>query len=133
MSADLILYSNPMSHGRIARWMLEEVGQPHTVHYLDFPSMKADAYLAVNPMGKVPALQHGEALVTEAAALCAYLAAAFPDTGLQPAAGTPAHADYLRWLFFAAGPVEAAVTARSLNLLARPKSAPWRAMEASKT
>ena len=72
-------------------------------------------------MGKVPALKHGAAVVTEAAAVCAYLAAAFPEAGLAPAAGTAAYADYLRWLFFAAGPLEAAVTAKSLNLLAPPE------------
>lgn len=123
MSADLILYSNPMSRGRIARWMLEEVGQPYRVEYKEYAALKDAAYLAINPMGKVPALQHGGALVTECAAICAYLAAAFPDAGLSPPPGTVTHADYLRWLFFAAGPVEAAVTARALGLLAPPERA----------
>ena len=123
MSDDLILYSNPRSRGRIARWMLEEVGRPYTVHYVEYAAMKDDAYLAINPMGKVPALKHGDAIVTECAAICAYLAAAFPDAGLAPARGTQAHADYLRWLFFAAGPVEAAVTARALGMLAPPERA----------
>jgi glutathione S-transferase len=123
MSADLILYSNPMSRGRIARWMLEEVGQPYIVEYVDFAAMKDPSYLAVNPMGKVPALRHGDAIVSECAAICAYLAAAFPQAGLAPDPGTPAYAAYLRWLFFAAGPVEAAVTARSLDLLAPPEKA----------
>ena len=121
MSADLILYSNPMSRGRMARWMLEELGQPYRVEYLEFPAMKDAAYLAVNPMGKVPALKHKSAIVTETAAICAYLAAAFPEAGLAPVSGTPAAADYMRWLFFAAGPLEAAVTAKSLNLLAPPE------------
>ena len=121
MSANLTLYSNPMSRGRIARWMLEEVGQPYTVEYLEYPAMKGSAYLAINPMGKVPAIRHGDAVVTEVAAICAYLAAAFPQAGLAPDPGTPAAADYLRWLFFTAGPVEAAVTAKSLNLLAPPE------------
>ena len=123
MSANLILYSNPMSRGRIARWMLEEIGQPYEVHYKDFAALKEEAYLAVNPMGKVPALRHGDAIVTECAAICAYLAAAFPEAGLVPEHGTRAHADYLRWLFFAAGPVEAAVTAKALGLLAPPERA----------
>ena len=123
MSADLTLYANPMSRGRIARWMLEEVGQPYTVRHMDFAALKDDAYLAINPMGKVPALKHGDALVTECAAICAYLAAAYPDAGLEPDRGTAAHADYLRWLFFAAGPVEAAVTAKALGLLAPPERA----------
>jgi len=123
MRADLILYSNPMSRGRIAHWMLEEVGQPYETEYLDFPALKDASYLAINPMGKVPALRHGDAVVTECAAICAYLAAAFPEAGLAPDPGTQAHADYLRWLFFAAGPVEAAVTAKALGLLAPPERA----------
>ncbi|HWI87365.1 MAG TPA: glutathione S-transferase N-terminal domain-containing protein [Sphingomonas sp.] len=123
MSAKLILYSNPMSRGRIARWMLEEVGQPYEIDYLEFDAMKDASYLTINPMGKVPALKHGDTLVTECAAICAYLAAAFPEAALQPEAGTSAYGDYLRWLFFAAGPVEAAVTAKALNLLAPPERA----------
>ena len=117
MSDDLVLYSNPMSRGRIARWMLEELGQPYRVEYLEYATMKSPEFLALNPMGKVPTLRHGDAVVTEGAAICAYLAAAFPDAGLQPEPGTPASADYFRWLFFAAGPVEAAVTAKSMGLL----------------
>lgn len=123
MTAELILYSNPMSRGRIARWMLEEIGAPYRVEYLEFDAMKASSYLDINPMGKVPALKHGDILVTECAAICAYLAGAFPAAGLEPDAGTAAHADYLRWLFFAAGPVEAVVTAKALNLLAPPERA----------
>jgi len=119
MSAELILYSNPMSRGRIARWMLEEVGVPYRVEYLDYATtMHSPEFLAINPMGKVPTLRHGVAVVTEAAAICAYLAAAFPEAELEAERGTPAYADYLRWLFFAAGPVEAAVTAKALGLLA---------------
>ena len=121
MSDDLILYSSPLSRGRITRWMLEELGHPYRVEYLDADAMKQADYLAINPMGKVPALRHGDAIITECAAICAYLAAAFPDAGLQPEAGTPASADYYRWLFFAAGPVEAAVTAKALGLLAPPE------------
>jgi glutathione S-transferase len=119
MSTDLILYSNPMSRGRIARWMLEEVGQPYRVEFLDYgTTMRSPDFLKINPMGKVPTLRHGDAIVTEAAAICAYLAAAFPDAGLEAERGTPAYADYLRWLFFAAGPLEAAITAKALGLLA---------------
>jgi glutathione S-transferase len=121
MSAELILYSNPMSRGRIARWMTEELGQPYRVEYLDFETMKGPDYLATNPMGKVPALRHGDIVVTECAAICTYLADAFPEAGLKPTPGTAASADYHRWLFFAAGPVEAAVTARALGLLAPPE------------
>ncbi len=109
--ANLTFYTNPMSRGRIARWMLEEVGQPYDTVVLDYgTTMKAPDYLAVNPMGKVPALRHGDAVVSEGAAICAYLADAFPAAGLAPAPGSAARAPYYRWLFFAAGPYEAAVT-----------------------
>jgi glutathione S-transferase len=114
MADTLTLYTNPMSRGRIARWMLEEVGQPYDVKVLDFgASAKDDAYLAINPMGKVPAITHGDKVVTECAAICAYLADAFPEAGLAP--NTKDRADYYRWLFFAAGPVEAAVTAKTMG------------------
>ncbi|MCV2867865.1 glutathione S-transferase family protein [Defluviimonas sp. WL0002] len=110
--ADLILYSNPMSRGRIARWMLEEIGQPYQVRYLDYgEQMKAPEYLAINPMGKVPALVHGDRVVTEYAAICAYLADAFPDAGLMP----EDRSAYYRWLFFGAGPLEAAIIAKALD------------------
>jgi glutathione S-transferase len=119
MSEEIVLYTNPMSRGRIARWMLEEVGRPYRVELLEYgTTMKAPAYLAMNPMGKVPALRHRGMTVTECAAICAYLADAFPETGLAPAFDDPARGTYLRWLFFGAGPMEAAVTARSLGLLA---------------
>jgi glutathione S-transferase len=115
MDRPLVFYTNPMSRGRIARWMLEEVGAPYRVEVLEYgTAMKSPEYLAINPMGKVPALRHGDAVVTECAAICAYLADAFPEAGLAP---PPAdRAAYYRWLFFAAGPVEAAVTNRSLGV-----------------
>ena len=114
MSDDLVFYTNPQSRGRIARWMLEEVGEPYRVELLDYgTTMKAPEYLAVNPMGKVPAIRHGETVVTECAAICAYLADAFPQAQLAP---TPAERGaYYRWLFFAAGPLEAAITNRHLG------------------
>ena len=115
----LTFYTNPMSRGRIARWMLEEVGTPYDTVVLDYgTTMKGADYLAVNPMGKVPAIKHGDTIVTEAAAICAYLADAFPEAGLAPPPGSRERGPYYRWLFFAAGPVEAAVTAKSLGLLA---------------
>lgn len=118
-SDEIVLYTNPMSRGRIARWMLEEVGQPYRTVVLDYgTTMKAPEYLAINPMGKVPAVTHGAVTVTECAAVCAYLADAFPEAGLAPALNDPARGAYLRWMFFSAGPLEAAVTARSLGLLA---------------
>ena len=109
MADDLIFYTNPMSRGQIVRWMLEEVGAPYQTQILGYDdSMKGADYLAINPMGKVPAIVHRGKVVTECAAICAYLADAFPDAGLAPP--LEARADYYRWLFFAAGPLEPAVT-----------------------
>jgi glutathione S-transferase len=108
MTDDLILYTHPMSRGRIARWMLEEVGAPYRTEVLEYGgSMKAPAYLAINPMGKVPAIRHGDTVITEGAAICAYLADAFPGSKLAPPSGSKARGPYYRWLFFGAGPVEA--------------------------
>ena len=124
MSDELIFYTNPMSRGRIVRWMLEEVGQPYRTELLDFgTTMKAPAYLAINPMGKVPALRHGDAIVTESAAICAYLADAFPQAGLAPAPGSRERAAYYRWLFFGAGPVESAVTNKAMGFQIPPERA----------
>jgi len=121
MADELVFYTNPMSRGRIVRWMLEEVGQPYQTHVLSYAEeMKSPAYLAVNPMGKVPALVHGGAVVTECAAICAYLADAFPEAGLAPPLTDRARGPYYRWLFFAAGPVEAAVGNRALGVEPRP-------------
>ncbi|MBB3935835.1 glutathione S-transferase family protein [Aureimonas phyllosphaerae] len=106
MTDDLVLYTNPMSRGRITRWMLEEVGEPYRVEVLDYATtMKAAEYLAVNPMGKVPALSHRGAVVTEVAAICAYLADAFPEAGLLPEPGA----------------AQAAVTNRTLQVEMTPE------------
>lgn len=114
--SDLTLYTNPQSRGRIAHWMVEELGRPYETVWLGYgPDMKSPAYRAVNPMGKVPAIRHGSVVVTEAAAVCAYLADAFPEAGLAPPAASPERAAYLRWMFFAAGPLEQALTARALG------------------
>jgi glutathione S-transferase len=119
MTEILTFYTNPQSRGRIVRWMLEEVGCAYETEVLDYgTTMKAPEYLDINPMGKVPAIRHGDTVVTEAAAICAYLADAFPDAGLAPPPGNPTRGPYYRWLFFAAGPVEAVVTGKALNLLA---------------
>ena len=116
--AELVLYTNPMSRGRVARWMLEELGQPYRAEIVAYgPELRAPAFLALNPMGKVPVLRHGDAVVSETAAICAYLAAAFPEAGLAPAPGTPESATYYRWLFFAAGPVEAGVANKACGLI----------------
>ena len=122
MSDDLMFYTNPMSRGRIVRWMLEEVGEPYQTQVLDYAStLKGPEYLAVNPMGKVPALKHGDVVVTEAAAICAYLADAFPQKGLAPPVGDKRRGTYYRWLFFGAGPVEQATAVRSLGIEIKPE------------
>jgi glutathione S-transferase len=119
MADELILYTNPMSRGRIARWMLEETGVPYTTEVMTFGgSIKAPEYLAVNPMGKVPVIRHGKTVVTECAAICAYLAETFPDAGLAPRAEE--RGSYYRWMFFAAGPLEAAVTNHALGFRTPP-------------
>lgn len=115
MPHELTFYTNPRSRGRIVRWMLEEVGAPYETEVVEYgEGMRSPAYLAINPMGKVPAVVHRGAVVTECAAICAYLADAFPDAGLLP---KPEHrAAYYRWLFFAAGPLEAAIIDRALGV-----------------
>ena len=117
----LTLYTHPQSRGRIARWMCEELTEAAGIAYdavvLDYgTTMKAPEYLAINPMGKVPAIVHDGTVVTEAAAICAYLADAFPQAGLAPAPGDPARGAYYRWMFFAAGPLEQAVVNRTLGV-----------------
>lgn len=119
--ADFTLYTNPMSRGRMARWMIEETGLDHTVEIVGFgPDMNTPAYLALNPMGKVPCLVHGSAIVTEVAAICAYLADAAPDARLCPPVGTPERGSYYRWMFFS-GPVEAAALNQSLGFTLKPE------------
>ncbi|HRQ66170.1 MAG TPA: glutathione S-transferase family protein [Xanthomonadaceae bacterium] len=115
MSDELVFYTNPRSRGRIARWMLEEVGAPYRTEILDYgTTMKAPEFLAINPLGKVPALVHGGQTITECAAICAYLADAFPEAGLAP---PPAERGrYHRWMYFAAGPLEAAISIRTLGV-----------------
>jgi glutathione S-transferase len=114
--SELIFYTHPQSRGRIVHWMLEELGEPYRTVWLEYGgSMKSADYLAVNPMGKVPALRDGAVVVTEAAAICAYLADRFPAKGLAPPPGSAARAPYYRWLFFTAGPLEMATTAKALG------------------
>lgn len=115
MSEEIVFYSNPRSRGAIVAWMLEEVGVRYRTEVLDFgPPMKRPEYMALNPMGKVPAIVHGGTVVTECAAICAYLADAFPGAGLAPP--TAARGAYYRWLFFAAGPLEHAITNQALKV-----------------
>lgn len=121
MAGSLVFYTNPMSRGRIVRWMLEEVGKPYETRVLDYAStMKAPEYLAINPMGKVPAIVHGGTVVTECAAICAYLADAYPEAGLAPPPTDTLRGPYYRWLFFAAGPLEAAASNKALGFVVPP-------------
>jgi glutathione S-transferase len=117
--ADLVFYTNPQSRGRIVRWMLEEVGQPYETEIIPYDQLKGDRYLAVNPMGKVPAIKHRGHVVTECAAICTYLADAFPEAMLGPRADEKA--DYYRWLFYAAGPLEQAVTNSAMGWTPTPE------------
>lgn len=115
MAEQLVFYTNPQSRGRVVRWMLEEAGADYRTEVLDYATTMQDAaYAAINPMRKVPAIVHQGRTVTECAAICAYLAEAFPDAGLAPRAEE--RADYYRWLFFAAGPIEQAITDRHCGL-----------------
>ena len=133
MSDELVFYTNPMSRGRIVRWMLEELGRPYKTELIDYASkMKSPEYLAINPMGKVPALRHGDTVVTEAGAICAYLADAFPEAGLAPPLGNKARGAYFRWLFYGAGVVEPAFVTKSLGFTVAPdqqRRAGWGSFE----
>lgn len=113
---NLTLYTNPYSRGRTVSWMLEELGVPYDVKIMEFNgNIKSPEYLAINPMGKIPALVHGDVVVTEVSAICAYLADQFPEKHLAPAPGSPERGIYYRWLFFAAGPLELAMTAKTYH------------------
>jgi glutathione S-transferase len=117
--ADLIFYTNPQSRGRIIRWMLEEIGHPYETQVIPYDEIKSDRFLAINPMGKVPAIKHSDHVVTECAAICAYLADVFPDARLGPR--DDEKADYYRWLFYASGPVEAAVSNQAVGWVPTPE------------
>jgi len=114
--SDITFYTNPQSRGQIVHWMLEELGVPYDTEWLEYvEDMKSPDYLAVNPMGKVPAIKHRNVVVTEAAAICAYLAVSYPERGLAPAVGDPRLGDFYRWMHFASGPLEMAATASSMG------------------
>ena len=117
--ADITFYTNPQSRGRIVHWLLEELGVPYDMNILDFEKgdHKKPEYLKINPLGKVPAVVHRGVVVTEAAAICTYLADAYPEAGLAPALNDPQRGTYLRWLFFGAGCIEPAIVDK---LFARP-------------
>lgn len=111
----LTLYTNPMSRGKIAEWMLAEVGVPYEKIELEYgAAMKTPEFLTLNPMGKVPTLVHNGKVVTEAAAICMYLAEAFPDAQLNPLESE--RADYYRWMFFAASTLEQGLAFRGAGI-----------------
>jgi len=114
--SDLTFYTNPMSRGRIIRWMLEEVGQPYETVIIPWGANRSPDYLKVNPMGKVPTVVHGDTVVTECAAICAYLADAFPQAKLAPPSGSRLRGPYYRWLFFGAGPIEQTAAFQALKV-----------------
>jgi len=114
--AAMTFYTHPWSRGRIVRWMLEEVGADYEVVIKEFgKSMKAPDYLALNPMGKVPALVDRGVVITEVGAICTYLADRFPEKKLAPPIDNPERGSYLRWIFFIAGPLEMATTAKAFG------------------
>jgi glutathione S-transferase len=113
--AKLTLYHAAPSRSSIVHWMLEEVGEPYDLHLLSLQAgeNRAPQYLAVNPMGKVPALRHGDVVITEAAAICTYLADAFPKAKLNIPIGDPRRGIYLKWLFFGPSCLEPAIQDRA--------------------
>jgi len=115
--ADLTLYHAAPSRSSTVLWMLEEIGQPYDVHLLNLETKenRQPDYLAINPMGKVPAVNHKGTIITEVAAICTYLADAFPQAGLTIAIDDPRRGAYLKWLFFAPSCIEPAILDRVLK------------------
>jgi len=125
--ADLTLYHIAPSRSSIVHWMLEEVGEPFDIHLLSMQKgeNREPAFLAVNPMGKVPALRHGDVVITESAAICLYLADAFPNAGLTVPIGDPRRGPFLKWLFFGPSVIEPAIMDRAYK---RAEEAPRAAL-----
>jgi glutathione S-transferase len=117
MADEIIFYTSPMSRGRMIHWMLEEIGAPYRVEPVDLQKgeHKHPKFLAVNPMGKLPAIVHRGVVITECAAICTYLADAFPAAQLAPKIDEPARGTYLRWMFFGAGCVDPGLIDRMLQ------------------
>lgn len=122
MSEQVVLYYNPQSRGRIVHWMLEELGADYEIKLLDFEKgeHKSPDYLKINPMGKIPTIVHRGVVVTETAAICAYLADAYPEAGLAPKLDDPKRGIYYRWLFFGAGCFEAALNEKKYPFQKKP-------------
>jgi glutathione S-transferase len=117
MTEQVILYMSPMSRARMVHWLLEELGAPYRIELVNLEKAehKNSSYLAINPMGKVPAVVHKGTVVTETGAILTYLADAFPAAGLAPAVEDPKRGSYLRWMFFAAACIDAAMIDRMLS------------------
>jgi glutathione S-transferase len=117
MSDEIVFYHNPVSRARTVHWMLEEVGAPYRIELVDLHKgeQKKPTFLAVNPMGKLPAIVHRGTVITETGAICAYLADAFPAAGLSPRWDEPIRGTSLRWMFFGAGCVDPALMDRMLS------------------
>jgi glutathione S-transferase len=113
--AKLTLYHAAPSRSSITHWMLEEIGEPYDLHLLNMKNddQRKPEYLAINPMGKVPALKHGDTVITESAAICTYLADEFPRAKLNVPIGDPRRGVYLKWLFFGPSCIEPAITDRA--------------------
>ena len=124
---ELTLHHAVPSRSSIVHWMLEELGQPYDLHLLSLKKgeNREPAYLAVNPMGKVPALRHGDVVITEASAICCYLADEFPEARLNVPVGDPRRGPYLRWLFFSPSCIEPAIAERAFP---RKEAAPTTAL-----
>jgi len=123
MSEEVVLYYNPMSRARIVHWMLEEAGAPYRMELVSFDKgeQKKPAFLAINPMGKLPAIVHRGVAVTESSAICAYLADAFPAAGLAPPVTSPERGAYYRWMFFGAACIDPAMLDRMMQRPAPPR------------
>jgi glutathione S-transferase len=124
MNDQLVFYGNPRSRAQMVHFMLEELGVPYRSVVVDFQNgenRKPD-YLAVNPMGKVPAIVHRGVTVTETGAIIAYLADAFPQAGLAPALDDPERGTWLRWLFFGAGVFEPALLDKMMQRPEAPRA-----------
>jgi glutathione S-transferase len=117
MNDELVFYHNPMSRARVVHWMLEEVGAPYRIALVNLQKgeQKQPAFVSLNPMGKLPTITHRGAVITETGAICTYLADAFPQAGLAPKLDEPARGSYLRWMFFGAACVDAALIDRMLS------------------
>jgi glutathione S-transferase len=123
----LTLYHAAPSRSSVVHWMLEELGEPYELKVLRLrngDNRKPD-YLAINPMGKVPALKHGDVVVTEVSAICTYLADEFPRAGLSVPIGDPRRGPYLKWLFFQPSCLEPAIMD---NAYPRKEAAPTTAL-----